>query len=323
MNFDRVNAKVDTQIATELYYNKKAIWERIEGEIDREPQIMECMFQATRGITEWAQDFNGYDSKCDRLEALLEHNDIGLIVRKAMVLVLMLDERRDLLTSIAGQLRGSIKGMEDHKAGVVTAGEILTLMCDYDCFDMDHSYQTIVDEESGIEYTTKSWYIENPWELSKATSKHIKRGMYLPPMIVHPRKLTKNTDSAYITIERDSVILGKANHHDGEACLDSLNRFNAIPLSMNVQFIKSVDTLMMDATADMTDETKRQYEKFMDDSYYVFAMMVKADNKFWLSHKVDKRGRTYAQGYHASTQGNAFRKAAIELNTKQIVTGEF
>ncbi len=315
--------KVSIQIQTELYYNKKAVFERIENEISREPELMECMFQATMGITRWAEQFKGYDSKRERLDLFLEHNQIGALVRSAMVLVLMLDNRSDLITSLAGQLVGKIKGKPDHKAGVVTAGEVLTLMCDYDCFDMEYSTRLIEDEETGVEHSTTSWYVNNPWELSSATSKHIKHAMYLPPMITKPAELTKNTDSAFITIEKDSLILGKGNHHNGDICLDNLNRFNSIPLSINTEYLQSVDQLMENETVDMSPEAHAQYDKLMEDSMYVYAYLVKQGNRFYLPHKPDKRGRTYAQGYHCSTQGNSFRKGAIELADKIKVEGDF
>lgn len=316
-------SKYDVQIATELFYNKKAIIDRIENEIDREPEITECMFDATFGIYVWAINFDKYDSKRKRLDAFLTNNNIGELVRHAMVLVMLLDGGSDLITSIAGQLAGKIAGMEDRKQAVTMAGEILTLMCDFDCFDMDQRNHTIVDEESGEEYMTKSWFVQSPWELSTATSNHIKRGMYLPPMIIKPEILTTNTDSGYLTITNSSLILGKGNHHNGDICLDSLNRFNAIPLSINVEYIKSVELLMQDATVDMSEEAVAQYNKYMCDSMHVFAYLVKNDNKWYLEHKSDKRGRTYAQGYHCSTQSNAFRKGAVDLATKEIVNGEF
>ena len=49
--------------------------------------------------------------------------------------------------------------------------------------------------------------------------------------------------------------------------------------------------------------------------------MVQCGNKFYLNHKVDKRGRIYCSGYHITTQGTAFKKASIELAHEEIVTG--
>jgi DNA-directed RNA polymerase len=49
--------------------------------------------------------------------------------------------------------------------------------------------------------------------------------------------------------------------------------------------------------------------------------MVQCGNHFYLTHKVDKRGRIYACGYHINTQGTAFKKAQLELVNEEIVTG--
>jgi DNA-directed RNA polymerase len=42
---------------------------------------------------------------------------------------------------------------------------------------------------------------------------------------------------------------------------------------------------------------------------------------FHLTHKVDKRGRIYSQGYHVNTQGAAFKKAMIELAKEELIEG--
>ena len=49
--------------------------------------------------------------------------------------------------------------------------------------------------------------------------------------------------------------------------------------------------------------------------------MVSQGNRFYLTHKVDKRGRIYAQGYHITTQGTAFKKAMIELAEPEFIEG--
>jgi DNA-directed RNA polymerase len=49
--------------------------------------------------------------------------------------------------------------------------------------------------------------------------------------------------------------------------------------------------------------------------------MVEMGNRFYLTHRYDKRGRTYAQGYHVNTQGNCWNKAVIELADEEVVEG--
>lgn len=320
--------KVDIQIATELYYNKKTVRSRVKKEMLLDSELMECLGSAVTAITEWATTFKGYKQKELRLSLLVDNNDIEELITIGMCIVMMLDDRSDLITSLAGQLAYCIEGMDDHRDCVITAGEILTLMCDADLFDMELTSRNMVDEATGEEYQTKSWYISNPWELTHELSLHIKRAMYLPPMIVQPKVLTHNRSTGYLTKEDESLILGKGNHHDGDICLDSLNRFNAIPLSLNVPMLTTItkDLLVDDKLYEkFTSDPKRkeQYEAFMEKSYHIFAYLVKNGNKFHLENKPDKRGRTYSQGYHCNVQGDKFRKSAIELHHQEVVNGQF
>jgi hypothetical protein len=42
-------------------------------------------------------------------------------------------------------------------------------------------------------------------------------------------------------------------------------------------------------------------------------------NEFCLTHKYDKRGRIYCQGYPVNYQGALWNKAVIQLAAKEIV----
>ena len=53
----------------------------------------------------------------------------------------------------------------------------------------------------------------------------------------------------------------------------------------------------------------------------MFILMLNQGNRFYETHKVDKRGRLYSIGYHLNTQGSAFQKAMIELADEEIVEG--
>ena len=70
-----------------------------------------------------------------------------------------------------------------------------------------------------------------------------------------------------------------------------------------------------------TVEKLHQWGVFKADSYNRYLLIAGQGNRFWLTNKVDTRGRLYAQGYHISTQGSAFKKAMIEFADEEIVTG--
>ena len=63
------------------------------------------------------------------------------------------------------------------------------------------------------------------------------------------------------------------------------------------------------------------WETFKGTSAEMYMEMVNAGNEFHLTHKVDKRGRIYSCGFHINTQGNAYKKASIDLAKEEIVTG--
>jgi hypothetical protein len=117
-----------------------------------------------------------------------------------------------------------------------------------------------------------------------------------------------------------SLILGgKHNHHDGNLCLDHLNRMNAVQLKLNRPFLRKYEeapTFALD-----TQAKKEQWESFITNSYRAYIKLVKGGNRFYLCHRYDKRGRCYAEGYHISTQGSSFKKAIIQLAQPELVEG--
>ena len=48
--------------------------------------------------------------------------------------------------------------------------------------------------------------------------------------------------------------------------------------------------------------------------------MTQEDPTFYLTHAYDKRGRTYAQGYHVSYQGNDWNKACVQFGRAEALS---
>lgn len=135
--------------------------------------------------------------------------------------------------------------------------------------------------------------------------------MYLPPMICKPKKVRSNTDSAYLTFD-DSIILGnKLKYHDGELCLSIVNQQNSIGLKLDWEYLNLVK------------ETKN--EKVEDDiweSYQAqkeFTLNLIGKQTFYITNKLDNRGRLYAQGYHINSQGDGYHKAMINFAKEELL----
>ena len=144
------------------------------------------------------------------------------------------------------------------------------------------------------------------------------------PMIVEPRELTSNHDTGYYT-SRNSVIL-KDNHHDNDVCLDHLNHMNRIKLTLNNEvaaFIenkwRNLDRPKPGESTQEFQKRKRAFEKYDRTASDVMAHLNIAYEGFYLTHKYDKRGRVYSQGYHVNYQGNTWNKAVIEFANEEIV----
>lgn len=138
------------------------------------------------------------------------------------------------------------------------------------------------------------------------------------PMVIEPVKLTHNAQTGYRTI-KGSIIL-KNNHHGDDICLDHINRVNQIPLRLNADVVAFVQNNWKNLDKQKEDETvldfrkrKEAFAKYDRTAKDVILAMQTQGDRFWLTHRYDKRGRVYSQGYHINYQGSDWNKACIEF----------
>lgn len=287
----------------EKTFYRKFIDQRIEQEYLANPEIVKLIELGVSYLNAWLSQ-SYYDTKDARL-AHIKKLDLFNLVKEAFVNVAYC-QTPELFTSVSAKLAGRLK-FSDHADSIKTMAEILAVLCHTDAFD-------IIKEDKYA-----SLYLRTNLPVSKETLKFIMNTRYLPPMISLPKKLTRNYQSAYYTFD-SSLILGKArNFHNGDLCLDVLNSKNSVPLSLNLEFLKTVEEEPKNEPK--TVEEEKQWNKFKKESYEVYTLLAKQGNEFYLTHKRDERGRVYAQGYHVTTQGASFKKASIELANKEALEG--
>lgn len=143
------------------------------------------------------------------------------------------------------------------------------------------------------------------------------------PMVVPPKTLETNRDSGYL-LGQGSVILRK-NHHEDDVCLDHINRMNKVEFSINQDTAtmvknqwKGLDKKKEGETDQDFDKRKAAFAKYDRIGRAVMDELIETGNKFHFTHKYDKRGRTYCQGYHANYQGTPWNKAVIEFTNTEI-----
>lgn len=213
--------------------------------------------------------------------------------------------RPELFTSVTAQLAARLR-FNDKTEAITTTAELVAVLCETDAFDL----------EKPTKYASIT--VVSRMNLSDKLIKFIRESQYLPPMVVPPMKVSTNYESGYLTFN-DSLLLGSGNHHDGDLCLDVINLCNAVELQLDLDFLCKVEeepTFELD-----TQDKKDGWMDFKKQSYRFYDLIQSQGNVFHLTHKVDKRGRLYASGYHITTQGSGFKKAMIELANEEYIEG--
>lgn len=163
------------------------------------------------------------------------------------------------------------------------------------------------------------------FEISPDVQEEIDRYQYPLPMVVEPRILAKNTDTGYFT-GQGSVIL-RQNHHDKDVCLDHLNRMNKIKLRLDMDTATAIQNTWDHLDKPKPEEAHAEYQKRVRafEKYdrtardVLLHLGIATGGEFHLTHKYDKRGRTYCQGYHCTYQGPTWNKAVIAFANEEIV----
>jgi hypothetical protein len=292
----------DLQRSNEYLLSKKHIHRWIDKAIREDSKMEAMVYDAVARLKEWlAVDY--YPSKKVRLDQL-KQLDLEQLVRQIYIRTAYY-QRPELFVSVTSQLAVHLQ-FDERSDSARTIAEVCAVICWSGAFSI-----TKASEEDSL-------MLVNNLELPETLLTAIRRSLYLPPMVCEPNTVQSNYESAYLTYN-DSLVLGKGNSHAGDICLDVINTQNQVALKLDTDFLSSVEEEPTHALE--TLEQQQQWDQFKYDSYCVYSMLVEQGNRFWLTNKVDKRGRLYCQGYSVTSQGSAFKKAMIELADAEVVTG--
>lgn len=316
--------QIERQESIERQYNRKHIDGYIKTSITNNPAMQNKLEAGIQLIHEYmGKDY--YPSKNARIKQL-ENLDIPSLVLELFIGIAYC-QQEVLFTSITAQLASRLK-FSDTSDAIKTVAELVAVLCRTDAFDI------------GKANKMSSLVLISRIPLEPELVGFIENSAYLPPMVCKPLELENNYSSGYLT-HNDSLILGSGNSHDGDICLDVLNLVNSVKLKLNTDFLSSVDEDASGITIESIKEASLKKGKYLTDaeakerlrlalengenfqrqSYEFYLLIAQYGNQFYLCHKVDKRGRIYVMGYHITTQGSAFKKAAIDLAKEELVNG--
>lgn len=312
-----------TQENLEHVYSKKASREYVLDLVLAEPDFLNIISEGIELIEEWANAPSLYAKKAERKESVLTM-DLKEVVQKIVCDVLLIRSTATLC-SFASSL-GSTLNLEDNRESITLAAELLALLLPTQLFFIHPKVRN------------GQWHVYPNFTLTAEERLIAERGMFIPPSITKPKKLKNNRDSGYEYLRGESLILGgNLHHHDGDISLAVLNKQNSIPLTINEEFINSVEPERKNHIDDLISKWKREgkqtqtinesiyqeelnWETHLDQADFLHDLMIQADNKFYVTNKVDKRGRIYAQGHHINPMGSSYKKATLDLaNKKQVV----
>lgn len=312
------------QELNEYRFSRKHIDPKIRIAIETDESMQAKIKQGIELIQAY-QAGQYYESKMVRI-AQLEHLDIATLVLDVFVGIAYCYEP-ELFTSVSAQMASRLK-FSDKGEAITTVAEILAVLCITDAFD--------ITKQSKM----GSLMVVSRIPLPENLMTFIQNSQHLPPMICEPLELTNNYSSGYLT-HNESLVLGQGNHHEGDLCLDVLNKMNRVALKLDTEFLSQVEETPSEITEEKIiakalkkgkylskgDAKERvrlaleNWDNFKNQSYEFYRLMVQQGNRIWLTHKVDKRGRIYAVGYHLSTMGTPFKKASLELQHEELVDG--
>ena len=245
-----------------------------------------------------------WDSKNERLQAI--NKDLTKVILNILTQTVLIASDYVPLLSICSSVSFGLGRYHD----IQTCADVLWLINQTDLILID-----IVNDTR---------YIQSNMELPDELVNRLTIMCVLPPMLVKPRTLRHNKSCGYLTINKDSLILGdKENYHEESISLDVLNTLNSQALCLDLDICYKFQKEFKSEFDKDTDEylnQRKTYERAKE-QFEFFRDKIQ-DHTIHFTHKVDKRGRVYSQGYTFNFQGSSYEKACINLKTKEFVEGE-
>ena len=269
-------------------------------------------------LNTWLHQDHNIDKEL-RLLALLELDKCEL-VQQTVACISLECQKPMKLVSIASLCARHLN-MSDKVEAIHTMAEIIAVLGETDLFDNKK--------------TREGWIVISRVGLDAGVTQYADNALYLPPLIIKPRKVRSNRDSGYITQRGESLILGfYENHHDDNICLDVINTLNSNEYELDIEFINSYEEQwyreelsqqeyeeLSHADREIYNMDAKTWKKFQEQGKFFQHLMIHHGNSFYLCNKVDKRGRIYSSGYHVNVQGSSFKKAMVNFKHHEIPTG--
>ena len=191
--------------------------------------------------------------------------------------------------------------------------------------DVSDQLWVAVEEMDLMDYDSARGMFMVKYDITEDVKDRLDRYQYPLPMITSPKQVKDNFSTGYETIKGSVILNGSEYFKDKDVCLDHLNRANAVALTLDVNVIKSTEGKFVQPKRNIGEDfsdfnkRKRQANIFYHTSVKVMADLLDLSDELYLTHKYCRRGRSYAMGYHVTTQGTDWNKAVLQLAKKEVI----
>lgn len=297
----------DTQRSIEYMFDKSRISKMVRDDIESTPEIV-ILIDKTVQLLESVYLMGPHFNQKNLYLADINPTVLKQTIERILTVIMLLPNGLTF-TSLVGQ---TASGIPTNK---LDSFKIVSSVISYMYFTGLVKIIRAGDAQSEMMEVVPT-YICDPKILS-----YVNQTKYLPPMACMPNILIDNKSQGYLTRKPKSLICKSHNHHDKDICLDSLNKFNSIAFSLDVKMLTTFNEIYK--IKDSTPQKEKQFTAQREQTYDMCKLLIQSGNEFHFTHKVDKRGRTYSNGYSVNYQGNSFRKSIINLAHKELVDGTF
>lgn len=297
--------KALTQSCWEDMFSKQHVRKQLRKRL-ADSEMLEPLNRAVDSVYNHYVD-NGliwYESKQNNWDAMCVMQIVPDIVLDMFIIIIQ--NQYINIQAIVGQLVPLFEGNLPTINAVKTLSEVLVVIAENtDLWDV---LLPFVSEEGVIT-------VQANYEFDEETLQYLANIKYLPPMLVRPKMVNKNFDLDYFT-NRSSKILGAMNHHEDPIALDVINIMNGVPLMLDTMMLRYDE--VPNKELDTLDKVE-QFQRMVQASKEVYQAIYENGNRFFFTHKYDKRGRLYSQGYHINIQSTDFKKSLISLAKGEVL----
>lgn len=289
-----------TQTHWEDLFSKKEVTKQIKKRLEKYTELQADIDLAVSELYSYYmyESMFWYESKRNNWDTLFGELSAAEIVQEMFILVTLM--KYSNIQAVVGPMVSLMQGKLTVPESVKTFSEILVQLAIKT--DLWTVYEPSVTSENVI-------MVEANYVFDEEIKQYLANIKYLPPMLVRPKMVNCNYDYDYFNTP-SSKILGPANHHNDPIALDVLNIMNGIPLKLDMFMVKYVEQPNKELD---TVEKVEQFNRMAKASNEVYKQIISMGGRFFLTHKYDKRGRLYSQGYHINIQSTDYKKSLISL----------